>query len=42
MEPPDIVKGYLKCIMYLRTLSNKQFILKKSLGKKLFYQLLYF
>ena len=34
--------AYLKCIMYLRTLSNKQFILKKSLGKKLFYQLLYF
>jgi hypothetical protein len=41
MIPPDIVREYLKHIIYLCTLSNNQFIFKRLsvfLGDKLFYQ----
>jgi hypothetical protein len=44
MIPPDIVREYLKHIIYLCTWSNNQFTLKRLsvfLGEKLFYQEVY-
>jgi hypothetical protein len=41
MIPPDIVREFLKHIIYLYKFSNNQFILKilsVFLGEKLFYQ----
>jgi hypothetical protein len=41
MIPPDLVKEYLKRIIYLCTLSNYKFTFKRLsvfLGEKLFYQ----